>query len=178
MNDDTIRRTILVGISLKIILMGILSQPWYELQSQPPHRLSCAHFVLPKGAKIKQQKVGQSLDKDFDSLILLNEKIGEAEEHGDRTFLDGILAPALAFRRANPQGTIVDRKAFLDDVKQSVPRTTEVESVAYLGAKRALVTCVVTIKVDGTPQRFHNLRLFVRVEQEWKLLAWANEAIP
>jgi hypothetical protein len=115
---------------------------------------------------------------DFDTLILLNKQVGEAEERGDRQFLDGVLASALAFRRADPQGTIVDRKTFLDNVKPGIPRTTEVESVAYLGQKRALVTCVVTIEIDGAQRRFHNLRLFVLTEQEWKLLAWANEAMP
>lgn len=118
------------------------------------------------------------MNEDFKNLISLNQKIGEAEERGDRHFLDSILAPAIAFRRADPQGTIVDREAFLDNVKPSAARTTEVESVAYLGAMRALVTCIVTMTVDGKRKRFHNLRIFARVNQEWKLLAWANEELP
>ena len=118
------------------------------------------------------------MNSDFDDLLTLNQKIGEAEARGDREFLDGILAPSMAFRRANPQSTVVDRKTYLDSVKPSALRTTEVESVAHVGEKRAIVTCVVTMKVDGEEKRFHNLRIFVRVDEGWKLLAWANEAIP
>jgi hypothetical protein len=35
------------------------------------------------------------------------------------------------------------------------------------------VKCIVTCGEE----RFHNLRLFVRLEQQWKLLGWANERL-
>ena len=114
---------------------------------------------------------------ELNALVVLNQRIGDAEERGDREFLDSILAPALAFRRADPAGTVVDRTTFLDGVKPGMRRSTEVESVVRVGESRALVTCIVTAGMTGTAKRFHNLRLFVRVGEEWKLLAWADEPL-
>ena len=38
---------------------------------------------------------------------------------------------------------------------------------------RAIVTCVIT---QGG-KNYHNIRLFVRIDANWKLLAWANEQV-
>ena len=103
----------------------------------------------------------------------LNIKIGEAESAGDVDFLKSVIAPKLAFRRAN--GECVDRDEFLAGVKKGPRRDTEIESVNILIPKRALVTCWVTLKVDSVPKRFHNVRLFIREnDAAWKLLGWAN----
>jgi len=112
--------------------------------------------------------------RDEDLLRELNEKIGVAESEGNRAFLADVLAPVLAFRRAN--GAFVDRTTFLDDVKESAHRETEIESIRLLERNRAVVTCTV-VMVDGDQRkRFHNVRLFVRSgDGAWKLLAWANE---
>jgi Domain of unknown function (DUF4440) len=112
---------------------------------------------------------------DSDSLRELNLKIGTAEADGDRTFLADVLAPAFAFRRAS--GTLVDRAAFLDAVKPSAHRETEIESITLHGKARALVSCIVTLLDGDQHQRFHNLRFFVRTDDAWKLLAWANEPL-
>jgi hypothetical protein len=98
--------------------------------------------------------------RDEDVLRELNVRIGVAESEGDREFLDAVLAPVLAFRRAN--GAFVDRAGYLEGVKESPKRDTEIGSVD-LG--------------DGDERkRFHNVRLFVRAgDGAWQLLAWANE---
>ena len=99
---------------------------------------------------------------------------GAAESRGDRDWLDGALATKLAFQRGNQKRTIVDRKEFLDAVGPASDRDTEIESI-HLYGNRAVVTCIVTMKPGG--ERFHNVRLFIRPEAEWKLLGWANEPL-
>lgn len=114
------------------------------------------------------------MQKDRDELRSLNIEIGEAESAGDAQFLAGVIAPKLAFRRAN--GDCVDRDEFLKAVKQGPERLTEIESMDILSTNCAIVTCLVTLKVDPTPSPFHNARLFVRdIDGRWKLLGWANE---
>lgn len=116
------------------------------------------------------------MSSDFEALTQLNLQIGIAEAEGDKESLDQILAPVLAFRRAN--GTCVDRATFLDGISASASRETAIESITLLGADRALVTCLVSMSINDTPKRFHNVRLFVRSsDREWKLLGWANEPV-
>jgi len=111
---------------------------------------------------------------DIEALSELNAQIGAAESSGSRDRLDGVMATKLAFQRANEARTIVDRKEFLDAVAAGSDRDTEIESIQLYG-NRAVVTCIVTMKPAQT--RFHNLRLFVRRENGWKLLGWANEPL-
>lgn len=107
----------------------------------------------------------------------LNVRIAAAESAGDREFLDGVLAPVLAFRRAN--GAFVDRAGYLDAVRPSAPRETEIDTVTVLPPGRAVVTCTVTMGDGAERKRFHNARVFVRsADGAWLLLAWANEPAP
>ena len=115
---------------------------------------------------------------DIQALEQLNIQIGIAESKGDdesRKWLGGILAPQLAFRRANG-ATFDNRDEFLKKVKPSEPhepeRVTEIVSIDLHG-NRAIVTCVVSMG----DKRYHNLRLFVRHEAQWKILGWANEPL-
>lgn len=108
------------------------------------------------------------MDDDRPLLEQLQLEIGRREKAGDREGLERILAPALAFLRAD--GSVVDRDGYLDSVQESPARPTEVTSVQLYG-NRAVVECIVT---RGS-ERFHNLRLFIRHEGRWKLLGWANE---
>ncbi len=111
---------------------------------------------------------------DEDTLRELNLRIGTAETEGDSAFLSEVVAPALGFRRAS--GAIVDRQGFLDGVKPSAHRETEIESITLHGHDRAVVTCMVTMADGDQKRRFHNVRLFVRAGGgAWQLLAWANE---
>ena len=114
------------------------------------------------------------MQNDRDELRSLNIDVGDAESAGKADFLAGVIAPKLAFRRAN--GDCVDRAEFLNAVKQGPERHTEIESMDILGPNRAIVTCLVTLNVDPAPSRFHNARLFVRDRDgRWNLLGWANE---
>lgn len=105
----------------------------------------------------------------------LNLEIAAAEDRGDQQWLRSILAPELSFRRAN--GTVVGKEQFLKDIKPRGASKTEIESVEIYGKDRAIVTCVVILKIDGQDASFHNLRLFIREESGWKLLGWANERL-
>ena len=112
---------------------------------------------------------------DIEALKKLNIDIGAAEDRGDRDWLSGILAPRLAFQRADDQQTVDDQVAFLQKVKKkddsADPRKTEIIEPIDLDGDRAIVKCIVT--VGG--RVFHNIRLFVRRDGQWKLLGWANE---
>jgi hypothetical protein len=113
-------------------------------------------------------------DTTFETLRRVNVSISIAEDAGDAQGLDGLLAPKLAFRRAN--GEVVDREEFLAGVKRSGPRQTTLRAIVMLGRDRALVTCDVSLPVDGEQTTFENARLFIRTGgDEWKLLGWANE---
>jgi Domain of unknown function (DUF4440) len=104
-----------------------------------------------------------------EALRALNARLNEAENAGDRDFLASILAPELAFLRADGK-TVDDAGRFLQKVAPRDPYEIAVEQIEILGT-RAIVKCVVTRGKD----RFHNVRLFVRLEGQWKLLGWANE---
>ena len=68
---------------------------------------------------------------------------------------------------------IIGREAFLKNLKSGAARHTFVVSVSIFEARRAVVTSIVTMS-DG---EYHNIRLFVRPADSWKLLAWANEKV-
>jgi hypothetical protein len=58
--------------------------------------------------------------------------------------------------------------------KPSDRRHTEIVSIDVFG-NRAVVTCVVSQQSAGGIRRYHNIRLFVRHDGDWRLLGWANE---
>lgn len=111
---------------------------------------------------------------DRQALQLLNEQINAAENRGDAAFLAGILAPRLAFQRADPARTVDDGVAFLQKVNDKFERRIKVIQPIRVEGDRAVVECVVTLEDNSS---YHNFRLFVRREAEWKLLGWANERI-
>ncbi len=111
--------------------------------------------------------------QNLSDLEELNVRIGEAESEGKREWLESILAPEISFRRAN--GVVVGRKEYSASVAKGDRRETEIEGITLYGA-RAIVACVVTTYgANGHKKRFHNLRMFIRVDDDWKLLGWANE---
>ncbi|KRA84504.1 DUF4440 domain-containing protein [Altererythrobacter sp. Root672] len=109
--------------------------------------------------------------RDHEELKRLNARINDAENRGDRVFLAAVLAPKFAFQRADPERTVDDAGTFLQKVAPGGERTIRVLKPIQLFNDRALVQCIVT---QGG-RDYHNLRLFVRRDEEWKLLAWANE---
>ena len=106
-----------------------------------------------------------------EALRTLNARLNDAENTGDRDFLAGILAPELAFLRADGK-TVDDAGRFLQKVAPRERYELAFEQIEVLGT-RAIVKCVVT----RGEERFHNLRLFVRLDGQWKLLGWANERL-
>jgi len=108
---------------------------------------------------------------DQKSLRDLNLEIGHAENRGDVIWLSEILAPRLAFQRADANQTVDDHVAFLQKVQAGQRRPTQVLEPIKVYGNRAVVECLVTVNNDA----FHNLRLFVRRHGQWKLLGWANE---
>lgn len=112
------------------------------------------------------------MQNDINALADLNIQIGEAESRGDRHWLDQHIAPVLAFKRSD-ELTFANRENFLSEVVPSERRDTEIVSID-LDGDQAIVKCIVTMSPSG--EKYHNLRLFVRHEGDWKLLGWANES--
>jgi hypothetical protein len=106
-----------------------------------------------------------------DALRTLNVRLNEAENTGDRDVLAGILAPEIAFMRADGK-TVDDGGRFLQKVARREPYELTFEQIEVLGT-RAIVKCI----ISRGEERFHNLRLFVRLDGQWKLLGWANERL-
>lgn len=104
----------------------------------------------------------------------LNLRIGDAENRGDHGWLAEVLAPRLAFQRADAPRTVDDAVAYLQKVTPGGTRVSRIVEPIELYGDRAIVKCIVSVGDD----EFHNLRLFVRCEGRWKLLAWANEPMP
>lgn len=111
---------------------------------------------------------------DRTALEQLNIAIGEAETQGDRPWFEDVIAPKLAFLRAS--GKFDCRADFLLGVAPSERKTTEVESIHIYG-NRAVVTCIVTVHTTSGDKAYHNIRLFIRRDEQWQLMGWANEAV-
>jgi hypothetical protein len=108
---------------------------------------------------------------DEKALRELIAQINENENDGNRDGLALILAPKLAFQRADPARTVDDRESFLQKVQPGGKREIRSIGPIDLYGDRAIVQCTVAV----ADQEFHNLRLFVRRDGRWKLLGWANE---
>ena len=107
----------------------------------------------------------ERVQDDEQALKELNVKIGDAENRGDHGWLADVLAPRLAFQRADEQKTVDDQVAFLQKVKSGGSRETQIVEPIDLYGDRAIVKCIITVG----DQKFHNLRLFVRRDGQWKL---------
>lgn len=122
------------------------------------------------------------MQDDERELRQINVEMATRENAGDRAWFDGVLASRLAFQRADPDKTVDDRVAFLQKVKREDPpkdRRTDPKSVdVRVDGSRAVVSCIVTMTDKGAPKAYHNLRLFIKEDGQWKLLGWANEEIP
>jgi hypothetical protein len=108
----------------------------------------------------------------------LNVKMVDEETKGNKAFFDNLLAPTFAFRRTN--GAFENRQTFLKSLKaDGAQRECDPNSVEIkpLGEQRAFVTCIVRMRTDDEWKEFHNARLFVLDSKDWRLLAWANEAV-
>ena len=99
---------------------------------------------------------------DDQRLRALTVQMGDAENAGDGKWLATVLAPRLAFQRADDARTVDDRVAFLQKVKSGGTRVTKVLEPIQLFGDRAIVQSIVS--VGG--KDYHNLRLFVRRDGE------------
>ena len=118
---------------------------------------------------------------DDAALISLNDRIIETENRGadgeSRAFLDNILAPVFAFRRAS--GALTDRDGYLNSLTSGGDRVVlGTYDITRAGKYRAIVSCRIQMTVGNVLREFDNLRIFVKNEgMEWQLLAWANEPV-
>ena len=111
---------------------------------------------------------------DQELLRRLNERINVAEICGDSAYLASVLAPKLAFQRADAAKTVDDAATFIEKVpSKKGDRTIRIIEPIQLFGARAIVQCIVT----QNGRDYHNLRLFVRRDDGWKLLGWANEPL-
>jgi hypothetical protein len=106
----------------------------------------------------------------------LNDEIPTRETNGSAAesyeFFDGLLASEFAFMRKT--GKVVGRDGFLTGLAAGAERQQDVLEVSRFGQRRVMIECVVHF--IASTEKFHNLRLFVQVDDgSWKLLAWANE---
>lgn len=114
------------------------------------------------------------MKNDEETLKDLNIQISDAENRGDSQWLDTVIASKLAFQRADKK-TVEDKVTFLEKVAPGGTRETQIVEPIELYGDRAIVQCIITVVKDEKKQSFHNLRMFVRQEGQWKLLGWANE---
>jgi len=131
------------------------------------------HTDVRPARRPKERKV--DVESDIEALTKLNIRIGEAESIGDASVLEAVLAPKLAFRRADLK-TFDDRTEFMKKVAPGDPRETLIQSIDVNGSA-AFVRCIVTVKAAGGDKAYRNLRLFVRDPGGWTLLGWANEPV-
>ena len=112
-----------------------------------------------------------SATSDLAALTDLNMKIGEAENRGDRDWLAGILAPMLAFQRADDRKTIDDRVAFLQKVKAGGKRVTRIiepiELVRRSGGR--------AMRRQGRRSRVPQPPALCTTRRKLEDSAWANE---
>ena len=158
-----------------VTILGWLSVPWIV---KAPNVTLWWYPVVVAGiigltlytaiadVRVPRVKNAGPLKEVTDQIIARNADITAAENAGDLEKLGNYVASALAFQRRD--GTVVDRQGFLAAKPGS--REMSIESVRVFG-HRAVVTCVIR---DGN-MITHNIRLFTRIDDDWKLLGWANE---
>ena len=114
---------------------------------------------------------------DGTGLRELNVAIGDAEARGDRSFFEGLLAPA--FSMVRPDGLrFDDRTSFLAALQPGPRRRTRVDAVVTYD-DRAVATCTVA-KGEGADAAVHrNVRVFSRPgpATAWQLVSWVTEPV-
>jgi ketosteroid isomerase-like protein len=116
---------------------------------------------------------------DGTELTRINERIGEAERDKNRTLIDAYLSDDLIFFRAG--GKVDNKQEYLEGLTSAANYNErldwEVRQVTVRG-DHALVVVDVTLvgtrggtPVDGV---FRNFRTFMKQEDGWQLVIWAN----
>jgi hypothetical protein len=114
---------------------------------------------------------------DEQALRDLNLRIPAAEDSNDQAFFENLLGAGFGFRR--PSGEILDKAGFLAVIGKG-RRECEPDSIRVLplGARRALVTCVMRHRPkESDPwKEIDHARLFAKdARGDWKLVGWATE---
>ena len=99
----------------------------------------------------------------------INRDLIDAENRGDHAWIAEHLAPTFAFQNAKKE--VVDGLRFVQGLEPNGSRTIDREWPIQVIGDRAIVRAV--IEKEG--KKYDNLRLWVKREGAWKLLAWANE---
>ena len=108
------------------------------------------------------------MNDDEKVLRRLNLELIDAENRADRAWISRILAPSFAFQPSDE--SVLDGPGFLQALTPGGTRTTTIREPVQLFDGRAIVESV----VEKEGKSFHNLRLWVKIGGEWRLLAWAN----
>lgn len=120
------------------------------------------------------------------TLEALNREIGEAEKRRDVTFLDGVLADALVFRRAS--GAIVNKGQYMADLVapyNTYERLDSTQIEVTLHEDTAIVSLLVNAKgmrrnAEGQDVEFEgifrNTRIFLKSQDgnDWRCSVWFN----
>jgi hypothetical protein len=111
----------------------------------------------------------------------LNEEIRVKEQAGEKPYFDELLADTFLFRRAD--GTIVDKRQYLDDLgsvaKNPYERLESVVENVTLDGVSGVVNVLVLAKRKKMERAavFQNVRVFIRQDENWKLIMWVNTKI-
>jgi hypothetical protein len=109
----------------------------------------------------------------------MNRETFDAEERkgvgGDPwdVYLGHALADDFRIRRSNPAVALQDKKDMIDWIRTHPPAARVVSDVVvFEDGNYGVVTCV--IELPGQPDRFHNLKVFVRdgSSGDWRCSYW------
>ena len=120
-------------------------------------------------------------EKDVGQLEHINLSIADWEQRRDEgaiAELDKSLSPKLLFRRADR--TVVGNQEFMAGLAKPNPfvkRESELAALEIRGDRALAVVTVATTKVDGTENRYRNVRMFVRLDGRWQLEFWFNDDV-
>jgi len=121
------------------------------------------------------------VDTDEEQLKRTNMSIALWEQQRDEDsikHLDRVLSANLVFRRANK--SVVGKADFMAGLAGPSPfeeRHSEHATVDILGDRAVVTVTVVATKKSGSEERYRNLRIFVRRDEQWQLEFWFNDDV-
>ena len=101
--------------------------------------------LIDASACLSRLVMKRSANDDEVALRELNAKISDAENAGNREWLATIIAPRLAFQRADAARTLDDQVAYLQKVQSGGTRVTTCIEPIELYGDRAIAKCIVKV---------------------------------
>ena len=94
------------------------------------------------------------------------------------TFFERVLSPDFRIRRAN--GYVLQNKwEMIEQVRHDDRKRNEpTDVVAGVEGDYGFVVSVVTLSGDSSGDRFHNLKLFQRLDNAWQCVYWRVITLP